>query len=117
MAGTFEYKHVDDQIYKFEVDDSQGCFAKFTYHGRAFWVGVNLSDTRSDTYPYAATNNIRHIQNDGISRYSISVGTWDAVVASGCRHTIDRMAHERELEKFDPERWCEELHKRVEELS
>ena len=45
-----------DYTYKgetFKLDDSKGCYVEVTYEGLTAYIGVNISGTGTDQYPYS----------------------------------------------------------------
>ena len=115
-----EYKYQGET---FQLDDSEGCYIKVTYHDMVGYIGVNLNNA-SPERPYhwsvagGKFGNPR-VTKDGIGGGGVTAGNMDDGMQALCKHMVEmrREDEERKRNPFKPEEACHALHEFVEKLS
>ena len=120
MTAVKEYKHQGET---FQLDDSKGCYVAVTYKHLTGYVGVNLGEKASSKKPYAWYTAREIGGADCVTPDGMKFGIVDPKGASFqahldalCAQLLSDFRTEEAAKKFDPAKYCAELHDVVKNL-
>ena len=108
-----------DYTYKgetFKLDDSNGCYVKVTYKGLIGYFGVNIRGTGTDQYPYSyLVGGEENVTPDGM-KWGDRSQSFNEASDSLCTALVRMFRTQEAVQKFDPAKYCKELHDAVKNL-
>ncbi|MCY3748917.1 MAG: hypothetical protein OXG64_06440 [Chloroflexi bacterium] len=115
LPGTYE----DDQGRKFQVDDTQGCFALVTYMDVSGVVGVNLGSNATANQPWAwslTPMQARKGPHGGVKQGNTNGPDFGTNFRKLCQALVRQHEQDEQRRRFDPKPYCRELHREVARL-